>query len=204
MLSRHDRCNLSAPQGVIDPCEDLSSKVLWLNMTKAGHYQLVVPRDAMRLMKPKLVDAGFDYWLMPHDRQKTVLTEERQERQRQSLDRTNKGTLQHKAHRGNSAHNDGLGGSMSRDNKNSGKGQSSIQVCSEASDSSEASDTDGSETSDILGKLLKRPAGVAADDEARVRPVGGVGSHTSVTGQVLRPAIALERRKHTSRLMNAA
>ena len=40
------------------------------------------------------------------------------------------------------------------------------------------------------------------DDEARVRPVGGVGSHTSVTGQVLRPAIALERRKHTSRLMN--
>jgi len=52
--------------GVIDPCEDLSSKVLWLNMTKAGHYQLVVPRDAMRLMKPKLVDAGFDYWLMPH------------------------------------------------------------------------------------------------------------------------------------------
>ncbi|DBB15453.1 TPA: hypothetical protein ACH3X3_003680 [Trebouxia sp. C0006] len=82
--------------------------------------------------------------------------------------------------------------------------QASIQVCSEASDSSEASDTDGSETSDILGKLLKRPAGVAADDEARVRPVGGVGSHTSVTGQVLRPAIALERRKHTSRLMNAA
>ena len=37
------------------------------------------------------------------DRQKTVLTEERQKRQRQSLDRTNKGTLQHKAHRGTSA-----------------------------------------------------------------------------------------------------
>jgi len=37
------------------------------------------------------------------DRQKTALTEERQERQRQSVDRTNKGTLQHKAHRGKSA-----------------------------------------------------------------------------------------------------
>ncbi len=51
---------------VIDACQDLSSKVLWLNMTEAGHYQLVVPRDVMRLMKPKFVNAGFVYWLMPH------------------------------------------------------------------------------------------------------------------------------------------